>query len=155
MIDIDAKHKNIYDRLQDEESRELFMCRYKYWKTGDIAHLWDELHISVGYDEARSKMTGNTKQNIWDLLKNKAVGSKGVIVYGASRVGGHAISLLKDYQLEVLSVIDSAESKQGTGFANYQVEPPNKICEFCDCPVVVATWRATHQQELMTWCMRR
>jgi hypothetical protein len=46
MFEIRREHQVIYDRLQDEESRQLFLCRYAYYLDGNVEHLYHESKIS-------------------------------------------------------------------------------------------------------------
>lgn len=146
VTDIETKHKKIYERLQDDESRELFKCRYMYWKEKDIAHLWDELRIANQYNKMRDNNYNGTEQDVLNLLDDENLRNSGVIIYGAGANAAHCISLFHWRKAKILSVVDSDPQKHGSVTAGYQIAAPNVVGELFGSAIVV-TPKNKHQKE--------
>ncbi len=108
MYKIDSRYRDIYRNLQDEESRRLFSCRYRYYKDGDTEHLREEQGISHRFNR-------NAEIDKWtSFLEDAQRCRRGAVVFGAGKnLQSFCADLLRKDAVGIRAVCDSAEEKQG------------------------------------------
>ena len=141
MTGIDVRHKAIYERLQDEESRELFLCRYRSFRDGDAEALWDELYVAEKFNRERAKKKNYGKQNIFDLIESKATQ---VVIYGVGANAGYCGVRLQRERIRIAAACDSDPSKHGKTIHGFRVASPEQLLlAYPDSPILVtpSLWR--------------
>lgn len=142
-------YDKIYAHLQDDESRELFRCRYAYYESGDQNHLMDELRISCCFNKTRMNELGGTEKDIWELLEQNDLKRRGVVLYGAGANANHCINLLCEHQIKIRAIYDSATEKHGKTLGEYQIASPERILVECgDSPIIITTSLRRHKDEI-------
>jgi hypothetical protein len=75
-----SQYKEVYSRLQDEVSRQIFIGWFRYFLDEDERHLREIVDISSKFH----KQTFGNKETLDEFLKRH---NKQVIIYGAAQTG--------------------------------------------------------------------
>jgi len=122
--------KNLYSRLQDQESRDVFTARLMHMLTGDDELIWkltDKL-----YD------AGVFSSEISELLALQKSGKK-IILHGAGEVGERAKIYFERHGLCPDLFCDKNEDKQRNGYLNLPVVSLQELVENQALSVAVLT----------------
>jgi FkbM family methyltransferase len=133
--------KNIYNRLQDDESRELFDCRLRWYrlcentKNPDVNTLVDEL-INV---RERYHLPDNNK-GLLNFLQNYKNGKfeKSPVLYGAGAGGAEVISYLRKSGIMPRTFVDRQASRTGY-FGVGVISPETLLSQTHDDPLIIST----------------
>ena len=142
---LDVKDKKIWDHLQDDESRDIFIQRYRYYLDGDENHLSNMLRASN--DRNRKRPHGLSFKNIWQLLENAELRNKEVVIYGAGGNFQFCRALLEAENIRVGAVCDSI--KHGGVIDGLPIiSPENLLMEHRCSPIVVSPLTRAFQKEI-------
>lgn len=135
MTGIDARHRAIYERLRDEESRELFLCRYRRFRDGDAEALWDELCVAEKFNRKRAESKDCGRQNILDLIESKA---RRVVLYAVGANAGYCGVRLQRERIRVVAACDGDPAKHDKTIHGFRVVSPERmLLAHPDLPILV------------------
>lgn len=139
--------KHLYNRMRDQESRDIFDCRLQYLLNANQDHIWRMIAISDAYQKKRAKELPD--RYIWDYLEDG--GRKPVILYGAGCNGIQALSRLQREKVEVLCFCDSDTGKQSTVISGLSVISPEQLAgRYRDYPVFITPVSVYRDEILQT-----
>jgi len=146
-----ANARAFYNKLEDEESRMIFLYRLNYLFTGDREYL-REMTINVNKRFHPAKIV----RNVSYLLDNKELYKQGVIIYSLGENTEHCISLFKDKQIPIYAICDMLykkyeadgylgipvispdEMNTGAEYKNYTVVMSNAVWQQTNCDILIA-----------------
>ncbi len=127
--------KEIYQRLQDDISREIFVSRLLYSTTGDYTHIIDMIE-AVFRDAGKNESTpGNGDMSLSSMLTSKLENSSdfpgAFIIYGAGNCGRAAATLIEHLGLQLMLTCfcDASPDKIGQTFCGVTVISPQTLQE--------------------------
>jgi len=136
MFKIDEQHKHIYEKLQDEESRELYMLRYNFYKNNDNTQFLDLCQITDKYSKIR--LGNQDNQGVWDLLNTPSLLSDGVILYGSGNGSQIIADLLDMKKVPICAICDSMPIKHGGSINTHQIiSLKDTIAKYPDKPFII------------------
>jgi len=131
--------KNIYDRLQDGLSHDVFTARLMYFLTEDEEHIWKLSDML--YNE------GNYTHKIEELIALKKSGRK-IIFYGAGTRGRRCKVFSSRHGLHADVFCDKSLNKQKNGFLDLPVITPNELTTMYGSSIVVITASPVYADEI-------
>ncbi|MFP3041947.1 hypothetical protein LQZ19_09010, partial [Treponema primitia] len=131
-----ARLRSVFESLQDEESKEIFLHRLLYCFDNDKKHTNDIIKIANYYEKMRYK----DRPTFLDFLNTHNRGEK-VIVYGAGwMMGRDVLNVLTMHDIQIECFCDSSQEKQKTLFYGYNVISPETLKEkYKDSTIVIST----------------
>jgi FkbM family methyltransferase len=146
MAELDFKAKAIYERLCDDESRELFMCRYNYFVTGDSGYLVDELRVSKRYHKS-TEVHGILE--FIDLAQNNTKLGAECVLYGAGYYGSFCIDILTRQNVKVRALCDSSADKHGKSIKCIDIIPPQRLIDMhSGFPILISVLNGRSKAEI-------
>jgi len=144
MIEIKPEHQSIYERLQDDESRQLFLCRYQYCISGNKDILLEEVGISHKY------CTDSKYKEAWDSLRMDTKRREtGVILFGAGKNLKHCVADMERNNIAVRAVCDSSETMVGQEKCGYVIiDPAFSVQEYKTLVFVITPTKDLFIQEI-------
>ena len=130
-----------FARLQDDESREIFMHRLNFFLYGSY-HNFFAMTYDVGY---RTGKCGGEKvefkqnpKNLVEFMSNETLHDFPVVLYGAGEQGTRVLDILQRTNIKVECFCDSDKDKQGMLFHQIQViDPDMLIRNYKDLPIII------------------
>lgn len=141
--------KEIYLRLQDQESRETYLARVNYLITGDESYL---TNIAKKYAKwFPAKWIENRPQKVYE---EKQIKKKGLIVYGAGDDGNTLLNKYKEiapYMItEIKYFVDKNPVCQKNGIQEYHVCSPEDMLDHYSGEIIcIAT--SKFEDEVFQW----
>ncbi len=133
---ISEQLKLIYDRLNDAESKIIFLNRVQYMLDRDVRHFID-MFQELAPIYAKDK---NLSPSIYNILADSQLRAQPIILYGCGFVGIHTLGFLDLAGLNVCCFCDGSKDKQGTNLIGVPIEPPSAIIEkYKNANVIVTT----------------
>ena len=111
----------IYSRLQDEQSRQIFDAKLNYMINGDRFRFWKSIK----------------QQKRWSVV-NPKLNDEEYIVYGAGLMGRLILDILRESHKRVLFFIDNDEKKQGTTIDGVRVSCISEIIKYPHVKVITS-----------------
>ncbi len=115
-----TKLSDIYNALQDEESRMIFEKRLLYAISKDKRHLMDMLHILMSQTEVHSSIKA-----LLSWLKQH--NSKEVVIFGAGRAGMCMVEILEAYGIEPSCLCDNNAELHGKERYGKKIISPEQL----------------------------
>jgi len=134
---MDEAAKRIFSKLQDEESRELFSCRYNYFKDGNYDHLWDELSIRNRYKYKSAENVMYKKDANYKIIDG-SFSKNGCVLFGAGANIRLSFSLFQRKSIKIHCICDSNVAKQGKLLSEYTIiSPEQMLSEYNKLPIII------------------
>jgi FkbM family methyltransferase len=133
--------KKIFNMLQDEESREVFLFRLRYFLENSDEHLWNMLLAVERFDQLKQSQSVK-RQTIMTLLnRDKDVrGTAQVVLYGAGCNGVFAKELLEHFHISITCYCDSDPKKHGCLFCGVPVISPAELFDnYTNSHIIIST----------------
>lgn len=113
--------EEIYDRLQDEESRRVFEARLALLieRNRDKVKFWKEIKDGKK----------------WERRYNN---DKEYIIFGAGKMGKHVCELLNIAGNQVLFFVDNDENKVGNSIDNIPIRSVNELLKYPEVKVIIS-----------------
>ena len=131
-----ADARFIYERLADEESRDIFINRLLFSVTGDWKYPRNIVGKYLrGYHS--DKIFIGMDENIREL--HLETGKK-YVIYGAGMFGGQVFHVLQREGYEVIAFCDTDGGKQGQKYCGVEVIAPSRLHNYSDAIILLAVW---------------
>ena len=130
--------KDVYAKLQDDESRSIFNSRLAYFLDGDEEHLWkivDRLYLSYSTEIIRE----------CNALRNSG---KKIVFYGAGVMGGVVKNCLARLGFSADFFIDKSKKKQCSGYLGLPVLSLQQLKEKHPDAAVIVTASKVYAREI-------
>jgi len=152
---MDEVAKKIFSKLQDEESRELFSCRYNYFKDGNYEHLWDELSIRNKYKYKSIESTMYKKDANYKII-NGFFSKDGCVLFGAGANLRISLKLFQRKSIKIHCICDSDVAKQGKLLAEHTIiSPEQMLSEYSELPIIITPHLENIQKEIYNYLISR
>ena len=141
------KIKHIFNRLQDDESRNNFMYRLSYSLSDNYEFILNMLKESSIHDKKKKKRYG--KQNVFQLFDDEQQLINNTVIYGVGEGCNNLLAYYRDIgvKIEPLSFCDSNTKKQGTLFNGFPVISPAELREkYPNCNIIISS--VLYKQEI-------
>jgi len=149
---LDVTGKKIWERLQDDESRDIFAHRYNYYLDCDENHLSNMLRATNARNRKRPHSL--SFKNIWQLLEDAELRNKEVVIYGAGGSFQFCRALLEAENVRVGAVCDTV--KHGGVIDGFPIISPEVLfTEYRNSPVVVSPFTRVLQREIYNFLISR
>lgn len=137
---------NFYKKLVDDESRQLYLWRYKSFIEQNQSLCVNLVKIAEEYQKKR--MVGS-KTKILESTPREELFMKRAVLYGAGEDSPQVASMAYRYGLVIDAVLDSAKHKHGTSFLNsvIPIKPPEYIKTLPDDELVIIS-SSKYQKEI-------
>ena len=148
----------IYEKLADEESCEIFLWRYDYYKTRDHAKLYKDFFGTdtdgvVRYTKQRWNLCRTHQPgacifpDIFDFLESRQTRTADVVIYGAGTMLKYCLTFLETLEYKIKAICDTY--RHGKMFGKYSVLKPDEALRQCaGVPIFVTTVNETYQKEI-------
>ena len=139
----------IWNRLQDDISRTLFLGRLNYFFDGNEEHFFPVIdELVAAWNEKHASDDRKPNQRIGDLYDG-GMQTHDVVIYGAGGHGQGILSYLRYHGVNVVCYCDGDSSKQGTRLNGLPVISPSELAE-ChgSCRVLIAVQSAEFTIEI-------
>lgn len=133
--EITQEIKDIYSKLSDEESRDLFNHRLLYCLSGEEQHLYNMLS---SVNARLRKEYADSDPNLLSNFPHSAEGPKlDVVMFGAGGTANSCEHFAEFFNFNVLCFCDNDKGKQGKEFLGYKIISPEQLAESYKDEVVV------------------
>lgn len=122
-------YKKVYQMLEDEESRDIYLSRLSYLLSGEYKYIEN---ILTSYMPDISSQ----RQLIERLLADLPA-SRGIVLYGAGGKGAQVLQFLKGDK-RFIGFCSNNQLKQAAGYLGYPVMKPEELLKRKDLTVLVA-----------------
>lgn len=119
--------KEIYNKLGDNVSKEIFMKRLQYSLSGDIAIINEMVDAQM----ARFGK-GDIMNRLLDWLKDN---DREVVLFGAGGAGDQIVSVLERNEIKISYIFDNNSYLWGTNKRGIEIVSPDNISK--DCRVII------------------
>ena len=141
-MNIKPEHHVIYEKLQDEESRQLFWCRYQYYLDGDVKHLIEEQSVTSRFNDAECAAR-------WKSLIENEFQDDGVVLFGAGNNYNPCLAAMKMGNVVIRAVCDNCITKIGLDINGHViVSPKTALSEHFDCNFIITPTKTQSKQEM-------
>jgi len=132
--------RSFYNRLEDEQSRFIFMCRWQYLLSGDESFLWKMVE---GTDKYFHRKLSRKVNSIGLLLKKEDRNEIPVVLYGTGDMSKPILDKLNEEGIKIKAFCNSEVSKPGNTHLGLPVISRDSLLagEIGQCRVVVSTLR--------------
>lgn len=134
------RSKEIYNRLQDDISKDIFQNRLMYSMTGD------ETFMQKIIDELPEKKTMD------EAVGDSQLHAKKLVVYGAGNDFNILMRIYPDFRFKVLC--DKSEEKQKKGYRGYSVISPEELLAEKDEDIYVAITTSAYWREIEEFLLK-
>ena len=140
--------KEIYDSLEDEESKEIYLCRVLYSLTGDRKYIYDMVSPLVKKHKSEiiesSKIAGEQYHlykniDLYSFIKNQNKINK-IVIFGAGNLGKEVNYWMKSVDIKPDAFCDNDSQKIGTIIDGLPVISVKSLKNDEDIVVVLATY---------------
>lgn len=129
-----SQYRKIYEMLEDEKSRDIYLQRLNYLLSGDCNYI---RNIVTSYLPQFTPLDGRTMQDLQDLLPK----GREIVLYGAGFYGKHILSFWEKDE-RFVGFCCQTKKKQEEGYLGYPVMSPEKLLHRRDLTVIISTIRA-------------
>jgi len=144
----------IFSKLQDDESRELFQHRYKYYQDRDEEHLWDMLSTSRKCTLLRRK--GKPLVDFWYAHEEGLLTKNEVLLYGAGLNAYYACQFADRYNINVKCICDSNVAKHNALVCDHVVVAPEQmLAEYPDVPIIITPVLPGSKKEILAYLVAK
>lgn len=134
---ISSQIKEVFDRLQDKESKIIFMNRLQYYLSGDVRHIFAMVKALRGFSEENDNKYG--AQTIDSFILDYTPDETSVVIYGAGIWGKSVKEMFTMAGIPVICFCDDNEEKQKHPYCGLLViSPETLVDDYRDSKVVVA-----------------
>ncbi|MCL2284591.1 MAG: FkbM family methyltransferase [Fibromonadales bacterium] len=142
--------KDIYARLADEESRDIFIPRFEHiFHAGEHGEaLISMMHKAILWDVNR---TPYLKFNVWncitigEYLKHRSAFDR-ICIWGAGYFGWLTLRILNKLGLDVECFVDNDKAKIGTRYLHKPVISPEKVLsDYPGIYILIGVWFSGHE----------
>jgi FkbM family methyltransferase len=129
--------RNFYNKLEDEQSRFIFMCRWQHLATGDDTYLMKLAKET--YERYFRKC--NQGKNIDELFQEKEKPEIPVVLYGTGQMAEICLNYLNKNGIHPAAFSNSAAADTGKVHLGHPLIPKEALIRgaYADCRIVVAT----------------
>lgn len=128
------EYKKVYQMLEDEESRDIYLNRLNYLISGDYKYIQN---IVTAYLPYFSPLNGKNLNDLWKLVPK----GRKVVLYGAGVVGRELLNTWEKDE-RFIGFCCKTEEKQLNGYLGYPVMSPKELLARQDLSVIVSTVNA-------------
>jgi FkbM family methyltransferase len=133
--------KNIYECLQDDESRAIFISRLNYFISGDICYFRDMIESALRYDSKSKHRFRKERTILSDLINIHDHMDIDAVLFGAGQNLSNIFPVLERIGLGIRAVCDSDTSKQGSKVNGFTIISPDEaVCNHSESYFVVTTF---------------
>lgn len=139
----DKRICEFYSKLEDEESRFIFMSRVQYLISGDDYYL-----TKMVYDTNKRFHPVKRILSLEDLSRDPQKRKSKVVLYGAGKYAKECLKRVQEHALDVIAFCDSNQNKQGQTYLGLPIISPVSLTKpsYYNCNIVVST--PTYEQEI-------
>lgn len=129
-------YKRIYQLLEDEQSREIYLDKLNWLISGDFKYI----HAIVSEFLPKAPLfTGKTPLD----LRSEMPKDQKIVLYGAGTIGREILRCWQDER--VIGFCSQTKEKQKSGYCGYPVISPEELLSRKDLNVVVSTLRSDEE----------
>lgn len=137
-MNISNNLKAIYNCLQDDESRTLFMAKVNHFFTNEPRCWHDMIESALLFGSGRKRKFDSYFPLLDDFINIPDYREKEVVLYGAGLSLGLVFPVLQRFNINIRAICDSNIEKQGKIVHGYTViSPENLTQEYKECYIMI------------------
>ena len=133
--------KEIFNKLQDDESRMIFKHRLLFYLDGNYSHLLNMLDELDAFNPIMANKTMYGLASLTEFIRTYKKQTAPIIAYGAGKWAGFILAIIENKCSKASCLCDSNPELTGTEKYGYRIiNPETLVKNYKNAYVVISTW---------------
>lgn len=140
---LSEKLQAVYNRLQDEESKAIFMSRLCHFYTGEISYLHDMVESAILFTSKRKRKYERSRSFVMfdEFINIPNYCEKEIVIYGAGFSLWFIYPVFERFGLKIRAICDSNPEKISSEQYGFKIISPEELIkDYSDANIIVTAF---------------